>query len=491
VLDRPHFHALLEPSAVKLRATLAARRGLAEHVGVPILVFCWPLVYLWYYGVSINGQYLGIGNDFDILYYYKRYLLDGLVQFRVPLWSPSESAGFPFYLSPHPQLLYPLNVPLALFYWIAGGYSALDHQRFTMLGVSILSLGLYKWLRSLGVPLRPALFATLTVGVSFKVTEILRFPHAMHTAAWYPWILFAVTRIVQSQDRRQALKYGALLTFAGICLLTGGYLYYVIYSPFLLAPYLLLLSIPQLRSRVIGLQTVRWRLALPAMAGAVLVTAAVCGPYLYAVQSLMQRTTDRAGKSFQYSTVFVFDRHDTIGSLVFPPNSQAEGWYYFGIVGLLLTIVYLVTTSRRLGLVQSNAEGSASPADTGYRSLAIRLFFVVWFGTITYITWGRDSYLFIFLWHYVPPLDTLRVWGRLNIVLVPILAWLVAIAYHSMEREVSGVTRRTRRSAPLAVLAISGAAIVATQVYLFGHRIYDAYWTQWFVSYSLRFLKAS
>ena len=46
MLDRPHFHALLEPSAVKLRATLAARRGLAEHVGVPILVFCWPLAIL-------------------------------------------------------------------------------------------------------------------------------------------------------------------------------------------------------------------------------------------------------------------------------------------------------------------------------------------------------------------------------------------------------------------------------------------------------------
>src|SRR6185436_15114132 len=157
----------------------ARRPGLWEHVLIPIMVFCWPLVYLWYYAVPINGHYLAIGNDFEILYDYKRYLLDHLVHLRMPLWSPSEAAGFVFYASPHAQALYPLNVPLALYSWVAGGYSVLDHQRFTMLGVSIFALGLYKWLRRSGLRLRPALFAALTVGVSFKVTELLRFPHAI------------------------------------------------------------------------------------------------------------------------------------------------------------------------------------------------------------------------------------------------------------------------------------------------------------------------
>jgi hypothetical protein len=243
---------------------------------------------------------------------------------------------------------------------------------------------------------------------------------------------------------------------------------------------------------MIGIQNVRWHLALPAIAGAAMVAAAVCGPYLYAMRSLMQQTADRSGRSFLYSTAFVFDADDTLGSLVFPPNSQAEGWYYFGIIGLLLTIVHIATTSPRFGPAPPDPPGPVSPTDTGHRSLATKVFFIAWFGTITYITWGRDSYLFILLWHYLPTFASLRVWGRFNIVLVPILAWLVAIAYQSMEHEISGAVRRTRtRLVPLAVLTISGAAILATQAYLFSHRIYDGYWTQWFISRSLTLLKRS
>ena len=204
---------------------------------LPVLVFIWPAVYLFPYVFPIGGRYLAIGNDFTGLYgSYKFYLLDYLSHLTIPLWSPSEAAGFPFFSSPFTQTFYPLNLPLAAFYRFFGGYSMLEHQRFTILGLSIFGLGLYFWLRSLGLSRRPVLFGTFVMSVSLKITEIIRFPNAVHTAAWYPWVLFAITKIFRSTSTRQAVKYGVLLAFSLVCLLTGGYPYYVFYAVFLFGP---------------------------------------------------------------------------------------------------------------------------------------------------------------------------------------------------------------------------------------------------------------
>lgn len=69
-----------------------------------------------------------------------------------------------------------MNLPLAAIYIVNGGYTSLDHQRFTVLGVSILALGLFVWLRSLRLPDRAAAFSALVMSISFKVADIQRFP---------------------------------------------------------------------------------------------------------------------------------------------------------------------------------------------------------------------------------------------------------------------------------------------------------------------------
>jgi hypothetical protein len=117
---------------------------------LPLAVFCWPFLYLFRHVFPINGQYTAIGNDFIVLYYkYKVYLLAHLADFSFPFWSPAEAAGFPFYTNPFAQAFYPFNLPLAAWYRISGGYNPLDHQVFTVLGISIFALGLFMWLRRL------------------------------------------------------------------------------------------------------------------------------------------------------------------------------------------------------------------------------------------------------------------------------------------------------------------------------------------------------
>ena len=189
------------------------------------LVCLWPFIYLFPYAFQIGGRYLKIGNDFPLFYNYKVYLLDLLSHFHIPLWSPSEAGGYPFYSSPFPQTFYPLNIPLAFFYRTAGGYTDLDHQRFTILGISIFALGCFLWLRSLNIKLTSALFSSLIISASYKITELIRFPHAVHTMCWYPWILYAITKLLCSTNKKQKVVYGGLLFFSGFCMITGGYVY--------------------------------------------------------------------------------------------------------------------------------------------------------------------------------------------------------------------------------------------------------------------------
>ena len=448
----------------------------AKRFAMPLLVFCWPMIYLFRHIFVINGKFLTIGNDFIALYYaYKIYLLDCLANLHFPLWSPSEAAGFPFYTNPFAQVFYPFNALLVLWYKVFGGYSPLDHQLFTVLGISIFALGLFMWLRRINKDITAVLFAVLVMSVSFKVTEIIRFPNAVHSMAWYPWILYAITRIMFSASTKEAAKGAGLLVFFGVCLCTAGYPYFVYYTIFLAFPYLLAFLIKPLRTKLFGEQPVYLKRAFAAMSAAGFVTLLFCAPYLVGVKRLMSQTIDRAGKSFEYSTSHIFNFEDTLGSLVYPPASSTEGWYFFSITALLIIAVYLLCR-------QGPAVGKDKPGAMPSGSLWVKLFFVVWIGIISYISYGKGSYLFILLWHYMPGFSSLRVWGRLNIILVPIFAWLLSIAYSrfaGMLRDNAG-GRLRRVAANLAIVAAVYAVVLGVQLYLHLRGVRDESWVQYF-----------
>jgi len=192
-----------------------------------LAAFLWPFVYFYKFIVPFAGVYSGIGNDFSTVYYpSKPYLLDWLVHVRMPLWSPTEAAGYPFYSSPIAQVFYPLNLALAIFYRLAGGFTLLDYQVYTILGIAIFALGLYFWLKTFGLNWRAILFAVLCFSVSFKVAETARFANSIQEAAWYPWILYGLTRIFQANSKKRAYAYGLLLFFFMYCLFTAGYPYF-------------------------------------------------------------------------------------------------------------------------------------------------------------------------------------------------------------------------------------------------------------------------
>ena len=436
------------------------------------LISVWPFLYFYRYLIPNQAFSLKIENDFVPLYYrYKVYLLDMLSRGHFPLWSPSEAGGYPFYSNPFTQSFYPFNIPLAMAYKVLGGFSVFDYQRFTVFGVVIFSIGIYLWLRLIVPQKRAVVFATLMVGMNFKIGELLRFPNALHTAAWIPWLLWGIT--LASQKGR--LTRGGLITLVScLMLLSGGDLYYPFYCLFLIPPYATLLLFPFGREALIQDRSFIYQ-KRSFFLGAVTVVSAlsllICSPFLCKFNSLMKQTVDRAGTSYQYSVAHHFSLVDTLGSVIFPPAAEAEGWYYFSILGVLLLLIYMTGTffERR----------------AGSSDMKLNLILPIWVALISYISYGKNSYLFEFLWHYLPGFSSLRSWGRMNIILLPLLSLWLARSYQFIETVVPQAKddeyRCTQKkwlySASIIVVSIG---LGLSQAYLLTRRIHDPYWLDFF-----------
>lgn len=437
-----------------------------EGILSALFVFVWPLLY--FHGYLYPGSDIAIDNDFGVLYYaYKLYLLDMLAGGHFPLWSPAEAAGYPFYSNPFTQAFYPLNLPLTVYYKLMGGYTVYDHQVYSVLGVSIFALGLYFWLRLHTPNRRAVLYAVLVVSVSFKLGELLRFPNAVHAAAWIPWILYGVARARVSNKSRES---GLILFGACLMLLTAGYPYYCYYCLFLVPPYVVLLSFKRTRLALLTADPIvpipfkRYILTVSILA---LAASVICAPYYIKVLQLMDQTVGREGVNVSYASALGFDPLDTLGSFIFPPTAQAEGWFYFGMFGVLLLAAYTVLTL--LG-------------QSGFRK--DRLFLVIvagWFSVISLITYGESFYLFKLLYNLLPGFSSLRVWPRLNIVIVFLLALALARAYACFE---SAIFRDKKEGgARKFVLATGGlTAVIALglQQWLYWTYNFDRHWLIFF-----------
>jgi hypothetical protein len=440
-----------------------------------LLVVSWPFLFLWPYTL----RQVSIGNDFFFLYWqYKAYFLASMTDGHFPLWSPTESAGYPFYSNPFAQPFYPLNVVYLLFYTLRGHFSSWHYTLFTIMALSIFGAGLLTWLRLLGVPRHITCAAAIVALMSLKITETLRFPNAAHSAAWMPWLLLGITLAA----RRRHLVAGCLV-FAGatLMLLTAGYPYYVIYAIFLVGPYALAMLFPATRTAFLDVpkeqQTASLTL-LSAMAIAFAAPAALAFPWLKHVGALLSQTVDRAAPVFAFATAHRFTLQSTIGSWIFPPAAPMEGWYYFGVATTLLIGSYFCCVMVGRGVAA--------------RHRRIALMVLVWGLLVTYFTWGADSILFTAVWHHVPVLDQMRVWGRLNIVLIPALALLLAFALQHFLLLLENARKRPAGARIfVTALAVLSIGIFAAQVYMAATRIFDEYWGTYFKSPSVNWSNAS
>jgi len=380
-----------------------------------LMAFIWPFIYLIRYIVPDTAYSLKIGVDVIYFHYPKVYLFDALSRGHFPLWSNAEAAGFPFFSSPFNQVFYPLNYPLSWLYQLLGGFSWADYQRLSVFGVALFAMFLFKWLRYLRIPPKAALFSTMIVSVSFKMLTTLNRVPATHSSAWLMLMLLALTMMVHQHKR---WKGAALLFLGALMLLTGAYPYYIYYTIFLLTPFVVMLLLPKTREAFTGVKELNVVNYVATAFFAVLPPLLLCLPYIYKVGQLQAQVINRDATDLNYSIEAPFGFHDTLSALFIPCYSDTRGWYYFGFVALFLIVLYAINHFYRIS------------KDAPNKTI---LYYVLAFFAFISLTTYANFFVFKAFWNFLPGFSSLRTWGRLNIVLLPFIALILAKSYRFFE----------------------------------------------------------
>jgi hypothetical protein len=448
---------------------------------IPWLIsFGFPFLFmtprLWVFG----DHHYSVGNDFvPFSYYYKVYLLDYLVHFKLPFWSPSEAAGFPFLASPQTGALYPINIPIALYYWWKGSYGLIEHTWVTVLGISIYSVGLFAWLREFKWKETNALLASIIVSVSFQLTEIIRFTKGVESIAWLPWIMFCFTRILKEPSKKQFFWFYFGFAFSVFSFITAGYLYYQYYSIFLLIPIIVVLSINGAR-RKIGFEEWRFHFSDLIRPSISFVTPLfLLIPYFMHMFILLQQVYRRGARDYFYSTEHTFSWVDHLGSLVFPPIASPEGWYYFGILPLALVIYYFVTPRKKSRLdIVSGIENN------WFLSKGVKLFLGFMIFLIITISFGKESFIFNTLWNYFPYFYAFRYWGRFTILLIPIIGFILTASIERIQSSLKNeVIEQTNIFSSTPIFKWIAIMVMITFLAIYAHSL--PLNSQWDISFHL------
>jgi hypothetical protein len=124
---------------------------------------------------------------------------------RWPLWDPGHNGGEPLLGNPMCAVFYPGKVLYALlpYAWAVRVY-AIAHTLLAFLGLLVLG-------RSLGVSWAGSCLGGLSYAFGAPVLFLYSNPIRMVGAAWVPWGLCAIDRLVRQGQRRAGAELGAVL----------------------------------------------------------------------------------------------------------------------------------------------------------------------------------------------------------------------------------------------------------------------------------------
>lgn len=374
-----------------------------------ILIFLTLLLWPYFFLFPISADILTIGNDFELLYFsYKKYIFELVSSGIIPLWSPSEGAGFPLILNPFAQFFYPLSWTLYLFYKIFDTFTTYHFALYTIFAISIFNFGQFFWLRKLNFNIYICLVSTLVVTMSLKFTELLRFPNALHTVCWMPWILYS---IILLKEKKKKFKSFTILFFSIFSLLTAGYPYFIFYI-FLICFFY---YIYETSCSLLEKKFHKYIVVIPVLA--VVSSTFFLLPYFYKIYEMLQ-LMNRAESSYYFSTAHSFKIYDILGSFFFPPAASTEGRFYFGSISTLIFFLIIFIKLFYSSLL-NNKQKYIYPL----------LFFIIF---IINLSMSKDSFLFNIIYENIPFIKYIRTWPRINILLVPAFSLMLAVAIDNL-----------------------------------------------------------
>ena len=419
-----------------------------------LILSIFPYIYLFPH----TFQFIEMGNDFELLYFsYKKYIFEFISVGHLPLWSPSESLGYPLIFNPFAQYFYPLSWILYSIAYLIGDLSKHLFLLYTIFGISIFSIGQYFWLKELKIDIKYCFISTLIICAGLKLNEILRFPNAIHAFCWFPWILYSITLALQ---KKVYIKPFLIIFFSTLCILTAGYPYYIIYGLILFLSYFIFISFPKVKTLIYEKSKIEnylkyfLKLFVPSFLALIIVS-----PWFFGIQEIMEITRDRNLNEINFSTIYHSDIFDHIGSWVFPPMSQAETNYYSGSIVTLLILIYLIYFLKNKKKNQFE--------------IYFVIFFLIFYFLIFQISNSKNSLLFEFLWNKIDLIKNFRAFGRINILLIPLFGILICFS-------VKNIIEINKRPNFNKVIILSGLIIIFSQIYLIEYsNLTSKYWETW------------
>ena len=372
-----------------------------------VVILLWPYFFLF----PITFGIIAVGNDFDLIYFsFKRYIAEMLVEGVIPLWSPSEGTGLSLIFNPFAQFFYVPGWINYLVHFISKNLTLHNFVLYTISAISIFSLGIFYWLKTLKIDHLTAFLSALLVTCSLKITELMRFPNAIHAAAWIPWVLYGINLMILNKKKISFL----IIFFSNLFILTAGYPYFIIYSLFLFVPYIIFIPFLLSKSEIINFKkyfSLYFYIFIPFS-----LSYLVSLPWLLKVREFLKSLVDRTENNWNFATEHIFYWKDTLGSWIFPPAASTEGWYYSGILITILVffiLIIFISNNKRLNTFDK-------------KLISYSIIFIL---LITYFSWGKYSILFEWSWNNIPLIGSLRTWPRINIIIVPFIILLFAISF--------------------------------------------------------------
>jgi len=151
----------------------------------------------------------------DIMLYFlpmTTFVARWLTQGILPLWNPHILFGQPFAGNPQEWLFYPSTLLLTLLH--PARYLSWNAVLHLWLG----GVGMWLFLRTLGVPFRSALLGSTAWMLSGAFVPRAQFPGMFQTIAWMGWLMWSVERVRQANS---AVNVAILALAVALLLLAG------------------------------------------------------------------------------------------------------------------------------------------------------------------------------------------------------------------------------------------------------------------------------
>ncbi len=241
-------------------------------------------------------------------------------------------------------------------------------------------------------------------------------------------------------------------------LLTAGYPYYIVYGLILFSLYFIFIVLLNFQQKKENQTKENLIIFLKCIIPSILAFI-LASPWLFKIKELMKITRDRNLNDINFSLSGSSNITDQLGSWVFPPVANTEGWYYFGIV-ITLLIIFLFFSNLKKNKVENK----------------YLFFFLALFVIVYQFSASQSSLIFSFIWTKIDFIQNFRFWVRSNIILVPIISILIAFSLEKFEIYFNDI-HYYKISKPIIIISIF---IILLQIYLIYFSNYkNDYWEIW------------